>query len=494
MFQLVALVLLLIIGISALVKFISLRRKINELKVKTTFATKGESLLKVSFESGDELSEIANNFNSLAEKYQLLRTKSDALSAENEIKKQLGSQLKGYEATLSQITMLTDIGMKITASLNVNEIVQVVHQYTRSSMDMELLELMYYTQNTPVCLDIDKSNKIRTYELDESKKTAQAMRWCIENGKEVFLNDAAEDFAQYVYEPIYTFSGLKPAALICVPLFLHGKSIGSIGVASVNKEVFNAYHLEFLRTIASYLAVALDNSNVYGLLEDGKKAIEVEMAKSDELLLNILPAEIATELKENGKAEARSFDMVSILFTDFKDFTGIAEKLTARELVSEVNHCFCHFDQICEKYGIEKIKTIGDSYMAAGGIPVPSAYATRNTVLASLEMNQFIKQRRQERERLGEIAFEMRSGIHTGPVVAGIVGLNKFQYDLWGDTVNTASRMESRSEAGEVNISHATYVLIKDDPAFIIQSRGKLSTKGKGEMEMYFVSKAPSQA
>ncbi len=217
--------------------------------------------------------------------------------------------------------------------------------------------------------------------------------------------------------------------------------------------------------------------------------ISLERDRSDNLLLNILPEEIAQELKENGKAEARNFDMVSILFTDFKGFTEASAKLTAGELVSEVNTCFEAFDAIVEKYNIEKIKTIGDAYMAAGGLPVPTKHSVKNTVRAALAMQTFVTKRKAEHAAKGKPAFEMRVGIHTGPVVAGIVGVKKFQYDIWGDTVNTASRMENHGEIGKVNISKATYELLKDDPQFTFESRGKIEAKGKGEIEMWFVSK-----
>lgn len=225
--------------------------------------------------------------------------------------------------------------------------------------------------------------------------------------------------------------------------------------------------------------------------------ISKEKDRSENLLLNILPAEIAEELKEKGRADARDFERVSILFTDFKGFTEQSAKLSAADLVNEINHCFEAFDGIMEKYGVEKIKTIGDAYMAAGGLPIPTDDSVKNTVLAALEMQEFIKQRHQYKVQRGEAAFEMRVGIHTGPVVAGIVGVKKFQYDIWGDTVNTASRMESSGEVGKVNISQATYELLKDDastsvsagPDFTFQSRGRIEVKGKGELEMYFVSK-----
>ena len=218
------------------------------------------------------------------------------------------------------------------------------------------------------------------------------------------------------------------------------------------------------------------------------KMIREERDRSEHLLLNILPSEIALELKEKGRANARDFDRVTILFTDFKDFTQASEKLSAHELVGEINICFEAFDQISEKYGIEKIKTIGDSYMAAGGLPIPTDDSVKNTVMAGLEMADFVLRRKVEREKLGHVPFEMRTGINTGPAIAGIVGVKKFQYDIWGDTVNTASRMESYGVVGKVNISESTYNLIKDEPEYSFETRGRVDVKGKGMVEMYFVS------
>ena len=222
-------------------------------------------------------------------------------------------------------------------------------------------------------------------------------------------------------------------------------------------------------------------------IKKSRNEISIEKERSEALLLNILPEKIAQELKENGKSEAKSYDLISVLFTDFKEFTQISEELSATELVSEINTCFEAFDNICSKYRIEKIKTIGDSYMAAGGLPVPYNDSIKNTVLAGLEMVEFISKRKIERVKAGKYPFEMRVGINTGNVVAGIVGVKKFQYDIWGDTVNTASRMESAGEVGKVNISQSTFDLLKNDPDFIFVHRGKINAKGKGEVDMYFV-------
>lgn len=220
-----------------------------------------------------------------------------------------------------------------------------------------------------------------------------------------------------------------------------------------------------------------------------KSVIEKEKDRSDNLLLNILPSEVAEELKEKGEAEAKDYEMVSILFSDFKGFTGLSEKMSAKDLVANINECFKSFDAIMQKYNVEKIKTIGDAYMAAGGLPVNSQTSVKDTVLAALEMQEFIIKLHKNKEAKGEHAFEMRVGIHTGPVVAGIVGVKKFQYDIWGDTVNTASRMESSGEVGKVNISEDTYNHIKDEIEFSFETRGKIKAKGKGEVEMYFVSR-----
>lgn len=223
-------------------------------------------------------------------------------------------------------------------------------------------------------------------------------------------------------------------------------------------------------------------------IEKQKELIEAAKSQSDALLLNILPGEIAEELKKFGKSYARKHEQVSVLFSDIKGFTSIAEKLTPVKLVTQLDEVFGAFDNIIAKYGMEKIKTIGDAYMCASGLPQSDSENAVKSVRAALDMLEFIKEFGAGNKIQNLPVFEIRIGIHTGPLVAGVVGLRKFAYDIWGDAVNLAAQMEQHSEAGKVNISGMTYSLVKD--AFNCTYRGKVEAKSKGEIDMYFVDSA----
>ena len=234
--------------------------------------------------------------------------------------------------------------------------------------------------------------------------------------------------------------------------------------------------------LISLLAVGLYRR--YRFIQHTKKIIEEERNKSDTLLLNILPEETAKELKERGEVKSKKFESATVLFTDFKDFTKSAEQIDPERLVKSIDSYFREFDQIITRYGLEKIKTIGDAYMCAGGIPVENNTHALDVVRAAREMTALVAQRAKANDEL--VHFEMRVGINTGPVVAGIVGTKKWQYDIWGDTVNVASRMETESEQGRINISESTYDLIKEE--FSCEYRGELMTKNRGLLKMYFLS------
>jgi class 3 adenylate cyclase len=210
-----------------------------------------------------------------------------------------------------------------------------------------------------------------------------------------------------------------------------------------------------------------------------------EKVRSEKLLLNILPKDAADSLKKQGFVEPKLFDHVTVMFTDFKDFTKYSEILSPNELVSELDYCFKQFDTIIAKYPIEKIKTIGDAYICASGLPISNPNHALDVISAAKEMQSFLKERRLEKAITNQLCFEMRVGIHSGSVIAGVVGSTKFVYDIWGDAVNLAARMEQSSEVNQINISEKTFELVKNDISCI--HRGKISAKNKGEIDMYFV-------
>lgn len=215
-------------------------------------------------------------------------------------------------------------------------------------------------------------------------------------------------------------------------------------------------------------------------VEERTFQLQEEKQITENLLLNILPQEVAEELKKNGSSEAKHYDEVTVLFTDFVNFTENSEKIGAEKMLIELNECFTAFDLIMEKHKLEKIKTIGDAYLSVCGLPNQNPNHAYQTVLAALDILKFIEDRRKTNPE----ALEIRIGINSGSLVAGIVGLKKFAYDIWGDTVNTAARMEQNSEKGKINVSESTYQLVKDQ--FNFEYRGKVDTKGKGAMDMYF--------
>lgn len=207
-------------------------------------------------------------------------------------------------------------------------------------------------------------------------------------------------------------------------------------------------------------------------------AVRTERRRSESLLLNMLPAEVASELKREGQTKPKSFDSVSVLFADIVGFTPMSAVMTPEDVVEILNGVFSHFDSLAAKYGAEKIRTIGDSYMVASGVPVPRDDHARTLAAMALEMLDYAAQTQ----------FEFRIGINSGPVVAGVIGVHKFQYDVWGDTVNTAYRMESHGKAGRIQISRATYELIRD--AYTTTPRGPIEVKGKGTLATWFLDGA----
>ncbi|MEP7108552.1 MAG: adenylate/guanylate cyclase domain-containing protein [Ferruginibacter sp.] len=348
------------------------------------------------------------------------------------------------------------------------------------------------------CFMVKKDNKYELVyqkfadELEKSKGRSKGIPASILNyvnhtGESLIL-DAASEISPYNNDPDVIEAAEK--SVMCVPIFHQNASIGILYLANqLSKSVFTEERIGLLKMLAGQMGVSLQNAILYEnmekLVEKRTEQLAREMAKTDTLLLNILPQEVAAELKALGKATPRYYQNVTVMFCDIVGFTIRAEKLTAAELIEELDLCFKAFDEIIARHNIEKIKTIGDAYLCVGGVPTENSDHAINSVRASIEIQQWMNHTLQERIKANKDFFKLRIGIHSGPVVAGVVGSSKFAYDIWGDTVNTASRMEQNSEGGKINISHSVYTAIKAE--IPCNYRGEIEAKNKGMLKMYFV-------
>ena len=267
-----------------------------------------------------------------------------------------------------------------------------------------------------------------------------------------------------------------------------GYALGTVCVFDFEPRELTFEQSDSLRRLARETMAHLELRRKLIELGGARQALEDEKSKSEELLLNILPAKIAEELKAEGEVEPRFHDSVTIMFTDFKGFTRFAETSEPRTLVNDLHQYFCAFDEIIGRHNLEKLKTIGDSYMCAGGLPETNRTHPVDTCLAAIEIREYMARVNSQREKMRLAPWELRIGIHTGPVMAGVVGKKKFTYDIWGDAVNIASLMESNGEPGHIVLSEATYNHVKD--RFSCHHRGLIEGKNRGPLDTYILDRA----
>jgi class 3 adenylate cyclase len=264
-----------------------------------------------------------------------------------------------------------------------------------------------------------------------------------------------------------------------------GYALGSLCVLDYKPREIDSRQAEALRCLTRQAVAQLELRRKVAALEETRRALAEEKRKSDELLLNILPADIAAELKDHGKVRPRFYDSVTTLFSDFKGFTGLTERSEPRAVVDALNQYFSAFDDIVARRGLEKLKTIGDAYMCAGGVPDRNHSHAVDCCLAALDMQAYMAAANEQREKMGLPRWDLRIGIHTGPVMAGVVGKRKFTYDIWGDGVNVASLMETLSEPGRITISESTRQRVEDHVE--TEYRGEIETAKKGVLRTYFL-------
>jgi len=337
--------------------------------------------------------------------------------------------------------------------------------------------------------------QIKSIPLDEVHDVSHAIVRKVHNTRTtISIDDVRQD-------PLYSSDKdlihLKSKSVLCFPIMSKGEMTAILYLDNAaSTHAFTRNRMEILNLLSGQIAVSIENAQLYqnleqkvlertSTIEKQKVLLEDEKQKSESLILNILPDEIVAELKNNGNSKPRRHDSVTIMFTDFEKFTMMSEKLSPEEIVEIVDHHYKGFDKIIEKYKIEKIKTMGDAYMCVSGLPRFNEDHASNAIKAALEILEFVNDYNKKRELQNLPYCQIRIGLHTGPVVAGVVGLYKFAYDIWGDSVNTASRMQSVGEPGKINISATTYDLVKNQ--FECTHRGKIKVKYKDELDMYFV-------
>jgi len=348
------------------------------------------------------------------------------------------------------------------------------------------------TQENPASgmLKLDHRHKNVAFEL--GKEDSLVYRFLLEGFDDDWSQWNETGFKEYTnlpagkYKLRVAFTDLKSTAgekliteLKVLPVWYFSETAGFLYLcvtALIIWALYTQLNLRFART--QHMLEQIINTRTEDLI--------IEKEKSENLLANVLPKNTASEIMETGKATKMKYNFVTVLFSDIQGFTKLTEEMNPEVLIDELDKFFFYFDSVVEKLGIEKIKTIGDAYMCAGGIPEKNRTNPVEVILAALEMQGYMTRLKETSALDGMRLWDIRIGIHTGTVVAGVIGHKKISYDIWGDTVNTASRMESSGEAGKINISGTTYEFVRD--FFICEHRGKMPVKYKGEIDMYFVN------
>jgi class 3 adenylate cyclase len=408
---------------------------------------------------------------------------SEDLSANLEVK--IEERTKALEKAKEETEALNNLIKSLNEDMEITVIMKKVHEFIKGNFGIQFYNLAVLDKEKERLVTIDSTSP--EYFTKENRE--KISNFSTQTSNVVGAHALAFKVKRPAFFPKIRYSGMTPEelalteaaklqSLLIIPLILQNEPIGFLDLYNVTKMELSKDDIIKLSILGEQLAGIIHGSKLF-------KEVELERQKSERLLLNILPQNVATELKVTGAVVPQHFESASVLFTDFVGFTKISETMSAADLIKELDGCFSQFDEVIKRNNLEKLKTIGDAYMCAGGIPVANNSHAVDVCLAALEFRAFMLQMQEIKAGLGLPFWQLRIGINTGPVTAGVVGTNKFAYDIWGDTVNTASRMESSGEPGHVNISQATYERVKD--FFDCEYRGKVKAKGKGEVEMYFL-------
>ncbi|HRG75059.1 MAG TPA: adenylate/guanylate cyclase domain-containing protein [Leptospiraceae bacterium] len=426
----------------------------------------------------------------------------------NHLLQQVDKARKETEKQNNEADALNKLIKSLNENLNLNHIMQKVLKYVNEKFGIKYFALYIVNSEKESISLLDIYFPDYIIEVDRKKilefnipiqNTKGAHAYAIKAKKPYYLSKIKKTGS--TNEELFIIEKFNIQSILLIPLLLNNEPIGILDFSNTSKMNLSKSDITKLSILGEQLAGIIYGSNLFKEVQNAKEQAyiergvaiiaqneaEQEREKSERLLLNILPAEVANELKEKGFVEPVYFENTTILFTDFKGFTQISEGLTPQELIKELDDCFSQFDHIIERNSLEKLKTIGDSYMCAGGLPKVNVTHAVDSCLAALEIQAFMNQMKEIRQSQGFPYWELRLGIHSGSVIAGVVGEKKFAYDIWGDTVNTASRMESSGTPGKINISYATQDLVKH--LFDCESRGEMQVKNKGMVKMYYLNR-----
>jgi class 3 adenylate cyclase len=417
----------------------------------------------------------------------------------------IGSILENFEMyhdiknQVASLKIITEAAFALSQTLDVEKLTREILGILKKSFSLDHAGVFFYNSG------LEQLHKgIASASTRKEEDLYRRLRFRINDVGNPFLRPlkdskpaVIQDSSKIEHALIRKVSSRWGRGLAIFPIQIRSKPAAALTISfDPQQKKFSADMQSIISSLTNFYATALENArsfhkvetinaNLEKLVEDRTHEAESERRKSDALLLNILPKEIADDLKIAGESKPSYYADVTVMFTDFVGFTQIAESMSAEELVDELNVCFRAFDAICEKHQLEKLKTIGDAYMAAGGLPMPNDTHPLNVVAAALDIVSFMEDLRRQKSLEGKPFWELRCGVHTGPVVAGVIGAKKFAYDIWGDTVNMASRMESSGVKGKVNISSETFDRVRNE--FLCEHRGQVEAKRKGKVDMYLV-------
>lgn len=411
----------------------------------------------------------------------------------NGLEQKVVERTKKIEEQKKSIQDLNRLIKSLNEEMNIEVIMNKVYTYLNSNyhiqyyglygMDKAKEFLIPLATRIPDFVSTDHTEKLKRIKIPINQENGAHKLAIRRKNSFYFMNDSSNQkwMNKLTEEEVFIIETNRVKNMLMVPLLIGNEPVGFLNLTNSESELkLTKYDITQISILCENLSGIVLNSKLFAEVEEEKK-------KSDELLLNILPSKIAVELKEMNHVKPQYIDSASVLFTDFVGFTKISESLSPQDLIQELDGCFSQFDEICKHNNLEKLKTIGDAYMCAGGLPIPNTSHPIDICLAALEFRSFMLQMGEIKKGLDLPFWELRLGIHTGPVTAGVIGTEKFSYDIWGDTVNIASRMESSGEPGKINVSKATYLNVKD--YFIFESRGKIRAKGKGSVDMYFLER-----